>query len=99
MTDERSTYGPWDADVTDVQRELRDVMKDVRELKAELLREKARADEAVKDVKRMDWLDEHGATMGGGKGFEFRVWIPADEECFRTAIDAAISSEQSKEGK
>lgn len=53
-----------------------------RSLAAEVVRLK-------EDEKRIDWMIEHGTDEGGGRGFEFRVFIPCDSEDLRTAIDSA----------
>lgn len=46
------------------------------------------------DSKRLDWLEENSTYVGGGNGGTFTFKTPADTECFRAAIDAAINKSQ-----
>ena len=57
-------------------------------------RAEGQAEKNARDAERLDWLIDHGIDEGGGRGFEFRVYIPHDSECLREAIDAAIAGEK-----
>jgi hypothetical protein len=46
-----------------------------------------------KDSARLDWIIDNASSAGGGNGFTLKVFIPADCECVRTAIDTAIAKD------
>jgi len=50
------------------------------------------AAELIADAERMEYIVEHGTSVGGGNGFELKVWIPHDSECIRGAITQAIGA-------
>lgn len=54
--------------------------------------------EEAPDTARINWLEENHKFRGGGSGGTFTFDTPADTECFRDAIDAAMVNATAREG-